>query len=261
MNIPFVKYHGTGNDFVLIDNRTGFFPTDNLDLVRDMCDRHFGVGSDGLMLIQNHGEANFEMVFFNPDGSKSLCGNGSRCAVHFAFGLEMIPAKGTMLSTDGIHAYRIDEQKVGIELHPVQNVEAIGDDFFVNTGSPHLIVPRDELDQFPVVEAGRKRRYEEQFESIGGTNVNFVSKLNGENNFRVRTYERGVEDETLSCGTGVTAVALAMAKAHNIDDHVMIQVEGGSLEVTFRKKGDGFDNIWLWGPAQMIFKGEYHVGE
>ncbi len=261
MNIPFVKYHGTGNDFVLIDNRAEFFPENDLDLVRAICDRHFGVGSDGLMLIQNHDEANFEMVFFNPDGSKSLCGNGSRCAVHFAFGLEMIPESGTMLTTDGLHAYQIDEKKVGIELHPVKDVEAIGDDFFVNTGSPHLIVQCNELDQFPVVESGRKRRYEEQFESIGGTNVNFVGKLNGENHFRVRTYERGVEDETLSCGTGVTAVALAMAKAHDIENSILIQAEGGSLEVTFRREGNGFENIWLWGPAQMIFKGEYHVGK
>ncbi len=259
MKIDFEKYHGTGNDFVLIDNRQGHFPKGEIKLIRSICRRHFGVGSDGLMLIEETDEADFEMIFYNPDGSKSLCGNGSRCAIHFAVKLGLASEKGTMLTTDGIHDYRfINDLEVAVSMRnpsPISNREGYP---FIHTGSPHLVVMVDDVDKVNVVEAGRLLRYSKHFEADGGTNVNFVSPLS-EENFAVRTYERGVEDETLSCGTGVAAVALVLAQSGKAYDKAFIQTRGGLLSVMFKFHLDQFSDIWLQGPVQSVFTGSYNA--
>ncbi len=257
MKTNFEKYQGTGNDFILIDDREKVFPTDNLELIGQLCDRHFGVGSDGLMLIRNHSEANFEMVFFNPDGSKSLCGNGSRCAVTFAVRHSIAPKNGSFMTTDGMHHYTFnDNTTVTLQMRDVSSVNRHSNHWFINTGSPHLIVEVDDLDGMDVVSAGRHFRYDGTFIPIGGTNVNFVEKVDDQT-FKVRTYERGVEDETLSCGTGVTAVALAMNLLGFASNHAKIITPGGQLEVDFKHNNGTFEAITLKGPAEFVFKGQF----
>lgn len=257
MKINFEKYQGTGNDFILIDDRENLFPKDDIDLINRLCDRHFGVGSDGLMLIRKHSEADFEMVFFNPDGSKSLCGNGSRCAVAFAVRHNIAPKKGSLLTTDGIHQYTLNEDKtVTLQMRDVSSVQKHSGHWFIHSGSPHLVVEVEDLDGMDVVSSGRHFRYEGAFIPIGGTNVNFVEKVeNG--TFKVRTYERGVEAETLSCGTGVTAVALAMQLSEFISNHATIITSGGKLEVDFKHNDGTFEEITLKGPAEFVFSGEF----
>ena len=257
MKINFEKYQGTGNDFILIDDRKNTFPAHNLGLISRLCDRHFGIGSDGLMLIRDHSSADFEMIFFNPDGSKSLCGNGSRCAIAFAVRHNIAPKKGTLLTTDGLHEYSMDEDgSVSLEMRDVKSFEKHSNNWFINTGSPHLIVEVDNLDRMELLTAGREFRYGEVFIPIGGTNVNFVQRSEDKDTFKVRTYERGVEDETLSCGTGVTAVALSMYLSGLASNYVHIKTQGGDLEVEFQYTDSVFENIRLKGPAEFVFSGE-----
>lgn len=226
-----------------------------------MCDRHFGIGSDGLMLLREHDECDFEMIFFNPDASQSLCGNGSRCAVHFARSMDLANDRGTFTTTDGVHDYEILETgQVQISMLSVGLVEEIGGFDFLDTGSPHLVVGKENLDTMDILKEGRNWRYDERFAKSGGTNVNFVRKVDS-NTAQVRTYERGVEGETLSCGTGVTAVALALKKNEIGSHNVTVNTEGGTLSVTFVRNEDGFSDVMLQGPVLKIFEGVYHVGE
>ncbi len=259
MKIQFQKYQGTGNDFILIDNRNGAFPANDLKLITRMCDRKFGIGSDGLILIQNHTVQDFNMVFFNPDGSKSLCGNGSRCAVSFANHLGLAGQKTRFLTTDGEHDAFFDETgMIHFSLHDVKEVKQFGDDLFIDTGSPHYIRFVKDLKNLDVITEGRKIRYDPKF-APGGTNVNFVELQ--ENFIAVRTYERGVENETLSCGTGVTACALAATKK-GFKSPVRISTSGGNLEVSFEQTSpDEFRNIYLAGPVKKVFEGEYETVE
>jgi diaminopimelate epimerase len=261
MSIPFVKYSGTGNDFICIDDRNLNFPHGNISVIQTMCDRHFGIGSDGLMLIRHHSDCDFEMIFFNPDGSKSLCGNGSRCSVHFARQLGLAKTEGKFTTTDGIHHYQFIEDKiVEISMSNVAEVSQIKEMDFVNTGSPHLIVPMRGLEEFDILTEGRKWRYDECFEELGGTNVNFVKVLNSDS-LEMRTYERGVENETLSCGTGVTAAALSHKKNKSGTHRVDVHTKGGKLSVSFENNERGFSNIRLLGPVLRIFEGVYDVGK
>lgn len=255
--INFEKYHGAGNDFIIIDNRGKSFDASNILLIEKLCDRHFGIGSDGLMLIQNVDDADFEMVFFNPDGSKSLCGNGSRCAIAFAFKHGMISEKGVLRTTDGLHQFEVvSPNDVAFEMRDVNEFQNIDGNNFLDTGSPHLVIEVDDVDQVDVISTGRKWRNDTRFSNINGTNVNFVSEPEiGHDAYKVRTYERGVENETLACGTGVTAVALALALKHNIVGGVKIKAKGGELTVRFTRNQDLFSDIWLQGPAQYIYTG------
>lgn len=257
MKLNFEKYQGTGNDFVLIDDRERIFPQENTGLISQICSRKFGVGSDGLMLIRTDEEADFEMIFFNPDGSKSLCGNGSRCAVAFAVKHNIAPKEGTLHTTDGLHKYRLEDAgDVHLEMRPVDDIEKHMGFWFINTGSPHLIVPVRDVNDVDVVKEGRHLRNEPVFIPINGANINFVSAGDADNRFKVRTYERGVEDETLSCGTGVAAVALALALDERISEKAIIETRGGTLQVHFRKQGKAFDRITLTGAAQHVYTGE-----
>jgi diaminopimelate epimerase len=208
------------------------------------------------MLIRDSDHADFEMVFYNPDGSKSLCGNGSRCAVAYANKLGIAGDEGKFLTTDGIHAYKlIGQDQVAIHMRDVSTMDSIEGHRFIHTGSPHLIVQTPDVDQVDVEALGRQLRYRDSFKDMGGTNVNFVSDM-GEACFGVRTYERGVEGETLSCGTGVTAVALAMGLEGKASDHAEIQTHGGVLQVDFKMANNKFTDIWLKGPVAHVFSGE-----
>lgn len=252
--LHFHKYQGTGNDFVMIDNRNRQFNGKDLSLVKKLCHRKYGIGGDGLILIEEHETADFNMIYFNSDGSQSLCGNGSRCAVHFARHLGIIENNAQFMAIDGLHeAYMIKDQ-VYLRMHNVNKVERFEEDMFINTGSPHYIRFVKELTRLDVVNEGRKIRNSDLYKKEG-TNVNFAEPSE-EDKLYVRTYERGVEDETLSCGTGVTAVALASSYL-GYKSPVKLVTPGGQLQVAFNKRGeDDFTDIYLSGPATPVFEGK-----
>lgn len=255
MEIPFYKYQGTGNDFVVIDNRDLKFPKSDTKLIKHMCDRKFGIGADGLILLENHLEKDFQMVYFNSDGNEgSMCGNGGRCLVAFAKFLDIFTDKTSFMAVDGIHEAYIQNDLVHLKMMDVENVVSLDVYSFLDTGSPHHVQLVSNLDQLDVCKEGARLRYGKY--GAVGANINFVEIL-GENNFRVRTYERGVENETLSCGTGVTAVALAMHYTSNTSSNqVDLEVEGGGLSVHFTPKDEGgYRNIFLIGDANQVFKG------
>lgn len=255
MKIQFYKYQGTGNDFVMIDNRNNVFDKANLKMIQHLCDRKFGVGSDGLILIENIEDLDFNMIYFNADGSQSFCGNGSRCAVAFAKFLGIIEKQAFFLSTDGEHEAWIDaEGQVSIKMHDVEEIEVGENYYFINTGSPHYIVETSDVKGIDVKTKGSAIRYNERFKAEG-TNVNFVNYK--ENELDIRTYERGVEDETLSCGTGVTAAALSLAHKSKIEaGKIKVNAVGGELQVGFRTKDSSYVDVWLIGPAEQVYKGE-----
>lgn len=254
MQTKFFKYQGTGNDFILFDNRSLTFNKDNTKRIIELCDRKFGIGSDGLMLLESHNDMDFKLVFYNPDASQSFCGNGTRCAVTLANKLGMIGAKGTIEATDGIHQVTIDENGVGVNMREVDEIKMFGNDLWLNTGSPHYIVFVQDVKTIDVVAEGRKIRYAEPW-AKEGTNVNFVEI--GEDELKIRTYERGVENETLSCGTGVTAAAIAAHYANRCTSNkIRVKTLGGNLEVTLQQAAKKYTNIWLFGPAKEVFEGQ-----
>jgi diaminopimelate epimerase len=258
MILTFYKYQGAGNDFIFIDNRDESFPKENKDLIVRLCDRHFGVGSDGLILIENDANYDFKMVYFNPDSSQTMCGNGARCAVAFAKKLKIIDTSTTFLAYDGTHQATVNEDKtVSLSMIDVDQVDVNRDHIFTNTGTLHHVEMVENLSEFPVVDHGRKIRYDVY--GTEGSNVNFVEQKN-ENTFRIRTYERGVEDETLACGTGVTAAAIAVHKIGKTDSNVIdILAEGGNLQVSFDVQDGMYKNVILTGPAEFVFQGTYTI--
>lgn len=258
MAISFYKYQGTGNDFVMIDNRKLTFPADDEALVKQLCDRRMGIGADGLILLQDHPDYDFEMVYFNADGRLgSMCGNGARCTVRFAKQLGVIEDVACFLAADGEHQASIERDEIHLKMNDVQGVEKIGEDYYLNTGSPHYIRFVDDVENLDVYTEGRAIRYNDRFKAVG-TNVNFVQRL-GENEIFVRTYERGVEDETLSCGTGVTAAAL-VAGIKGMQSPLKVKVLGGELQVAFERNSDGsFKYIYLIGPARLVFTGSITI--
>ncbi len=254
MRISFYKYQGTGNDFVMLDDRSASFPHQDLELVEKLCHRKFGIGSDGLILIRNKKGFDFEMVYFNADGTQSMCGNGARCAVAFANFLGIIENKANFMAIDGPHQAGIHDGVVDLSMSPVSGFENVGPDYFINTGSPHHVRYVEDVLNYPVLTEGSKIRFDKVY-GPSGTNVNFVTPLDG-NRIQVRTYERGVEDETLSCGTGVTACALLFGYQNALNE-VEIQTEGGELKVSFSMNPDGgFSDIVLSGPAEQVFEGQ-----
>lgn len=256
MTHTFYKYQGTGNDFVFIDNRQEFFNKKNTKLIAHLCDRRFGIGADGLILLENDLDTDFKMVYFNADGNQStMCGNGGRCIVAFAEMLNIINKKTTFNAIDGLHEATIENGFVKLKMQDVETIEEFKNHTFLNTGSPHHVTLVDNIKKMDVQTEGSKIRYGAPYYKAG-SNVNFVQQVNNET-FTVRTYERGVEDETLSCGTGVTAVALAMHSIGRTNaQEVTLNVEGGLLKISFEKSEKGYKNIWLQGPATLVFKGE-----
>lgn len=255
MNIPFYKYQGTGNDFIIIDNRENIFPKENIELVNQLCDRKFGIGADGLMLLENSTTSNFEMIYFNADGNLgTMCGNGGRCIVAFAYFLEIFNKKTTFVAIGEFYYATIEDDLVSLIMNDVHQIELHKDYLFLDTGSPHHVTFIENIDNIDVKDIGRKiRNGSPYFEK--GTNVNFVEQI-AENTFKVRTYERGVEDETLSCGTGVTAVAIASHYSKkSVNNRITLQTLGGDLEVSFDTDNNSYNNIVLKGPATFVFKG------
>ncbi|WP_204345468.1 diaminopimelate epimerase [Psychroserpens algicola] len=255
MELTFYKYQGTGNDFVMIDNRQEVFDRNDTKRIAFLCDRRFGIGADGLILLENHDTYDFKMVYFNADGRESsMCGNGGRCITAFANFLGVIDNEATFEAIDGIHKARIKNQIVSLQMQDVKRIDKHDSYVFLDTGSPHHVQMEENLKAFDVTANGRQIRCSSLY-GESGSNVNFVSK-NDDDNFSVRTYERGVEDETLSCGTGVTAVALAMHYIGETEKNlVTLQTEGGDLKVSFDTHGTSYTNIWLIGPATQVFKG------
>ncbi|MHC2990513.1 diaminopimelate epimerase [Pontibacter sp. HJ8] len=259
MPLSFYKYQGTGNDFVMIDNRKLTFPADDEQLVKSLCNRRTGIGADGLILLQDHPDYDFEMVYFNADGRLgSMCGNGARCTVRFAKQLGVIEDVAYFLAADGEHQANIERNQIQLKMGDVTSVEQIGEDYYLNTGSPHYVRFVDEVQELDVYAEGRAVRYNGRFKAEG-TNVNFVERLS-DNDIYVRTYERGVEDETLSCGTGVTACAL-VAGLEGAQSPVSVKTPGGNLQVTFERHGAGFRYIYLIGPAKLVFSGTMPIQE
>lgn len=241
----------------MVDNRDNYFPKNDTKLVEFLCDRRFGIGGDGLILLENASTADFRMVYYNSDGNEStMCGNGGRCIVAFAKQLGIIEDEAEFIAVDGPHHAIIDtDGTVSLHMKDVHTVTVYADYVFLDTGSPHHVEIVEDLEEFDVKSIGAQIRYSGMY-GDKGSNVNFVSQLDADK-FAVRTYERGVEDETLSCGTGVTAVAIAMKMLKKTAaDSISLQTPGGELNVSFKQDGKQFTDIYLTGPAQFVFKGE-----
>jgi len=256
MQILFYKYEGTGNDFVMIDNRQDIFPKENIAIVKHLCDRRFGIGGDGLILLENDVDSDFKMVYYNSDGNESsMCGNGGRCIVAFAKKLGLINDLAIFNAIDGLHhATILDHDIVSLEMNNVSTIDIQNNYVFLNTGSPHHVQFADDLRSIDVKTLGSQIRYGALYGEVG-SNVNFVKQIS-ENTFAIRTYERGVEDETLSCGTGATAVAIAMhVLGKTTFNSIEILVEGGKLAISFTKNNETYTQVCLKGPAAFVFKG------
>ena len=259
MQLNFYKYQGTGNDFVMIDNRDLSFPFHKIELVTQLCDRKFGIGADGLILLQNHPNSDFEMVYFNADGTTStMCGNGGRCIVAFAKFLKIIEKETTFMASDGLHYAKIDQNNIALQMINVENV-AVNDTYtYLYTGSPHHIIVSENVSKINVKEEGAAIRYSNLYEKKG-CNINFVEKIN-ENSFILRTYERGVEDETLSCGTGATAAAIAMFHTNlALQKSINIEVLGGKLTIEFQVENNIYTHVFLIGEALQVFSGTINI--
>jgi len=254
MLLTFLKYQGTGNDFILVDNRSENFPKKDAKTISFLCDRRLGIGADGLILLENDSQADFRMVYFNADGNEgTLCGNGGRCIVAFANYLRIVDSEASFMAIDGMHHAKILEDKISLSMHDVSDIKEKPNAIFLDTGSPHHVQMVDQLLNFPVYKEGAKLRY--GLYGKTGSNINFVEQHTA-NSFSARTYERGVENETLSCGTGVTAVALAMHHAGKTNENqITVHTQGGELEVKFTKSGSGYSEIYLTGPVACVFQG------
>lgn len=259
MKIDFYKYQGTGNDFIILDNRLGNYTQLSSVEIAFLCHRRFGIGADGLMLLQQKEEYDFEMVYYNADGAEgSMCGNGGRCLVAFAKRMQMIGNSAQFLAADGFHEATITEDDwVELKMKDVTAIEKAADHVVLNTGSPHYIKWENDVEHLDVFSAGRSIRYSPPFSKVG-INVNFVQVL--PSHLSVRTYERGVEAETLSCGTGVTAAAIAASDEGTGKQIKKVQTPGGELNIKFEKRSDtNFENIWLCGPAKFVYAGSLEI--
>ena len=255
MIIEFYKYQGTGNDFIMIDDRKKQFNIEDSGLIAALCERRMGIGADGLILLREHNAFDFEMFYFNSDGSQSsMCGNGGRCIVAFAYMLELIDSETVFMAIDGEHKAKVMEDGVSLQMQDVSEIQGIDGGLVMDTGSPHYVKMVDDLDRLDVNKEGRKIRNSGSFKKKG-INVNFVLDAA---QLQVRSYERGVEAETFSCGTGVVAAAIAMHYANCIQDEVIeVKTKGGSLNVSFQEFNGSYQNIWLSGEASMVYVGEF----
>ncbi|WP_121355483.1 diaminopimelate epimerase [Flavisolibacter nicotianae] len=261
MRIHFFKYQGTGNDFVILDNRNNEFSLSKKQ-VAFLCHRRFGIGADGLMLLNAHPQYDFEMKYYNSDGAESsMCGNGGRCLVKFAADRGILKRDYRFLAIDGVHEASVEiDGTVSLKMNDVDSVRFDHGKYILNTGSPHYVDLVDDVLHMDVVERGRQVRYSDAFKKQG-INVNFVQQTVEPDKIIVRTYERGVEDETYSCGTGVTAAALVCFHNENGYNRVDVKTKGGDLSVEFDRVDDSYRNIWLIGPAIKVFEGEIDVKE
>jgi len=261
MRIVFDKYHGTGNDFIMVDIRNHAIP-DEPDIITYLCHRRFGVGADGLILLDNSAAYDFSMRYFNSDGYEgSMCGNGGRCITAFARKLGIIEKETQFEAADGLHSAGIISSdgrsyRVRLKMIDVQGSEWSGDEIYLDTGSPHLVKYCQDVKKLNVQEEGNSIRRQERF-GPEGTNVNFIE--GNRSGLYIRTFERGVEEETYSCGTGATAAALAWAIRNRSFSPVKLESPGGELLVHFKREGTDFTNIYLEGPATHVFSGEIEI--
>jgi diaminopimelate epimerase len=254
MLFKFYKYQGTGNDFIVFDDRSECFPSSR-DVIQQLTDRRFGIGGDGIILIQNSEKADFRMIYYNPDGSQSLCGNGSRCAVEFANRLNLFQYETNFEAVDGIHHAFMKDGWIHFNINDLESVINEGNDYFIENGSPHFIRFVTDVNEVDIQKISPPLRHSTAF-NRSGMNVNFVQLT--DHGITVRTYERGVENETLSCGTGVTAAAIA-SSLKGMASPVNVTTKGGSLRVTFDRTDDSFRHIYLSGPVSMVFEGEINI--
>jgi len=260
MQISFYKYQGTGNDFIIIDNRDNFNGHLTTEEIRNLCDRRFGIGADGLMLLSEKDGFDYEMKYYNADGKEgSMCGNGGRCMAKFAYAQGIKKAAYHFMAFDGEHEAEIDLNGwVRLKMNDVNKVKEQHSEYILNTGSPHIVKFVTDLRDLDVQEEGHEIRHRKEF-AEKGINVNFVETIDDHTIF-VRTYERGVEAETLSCGTGVTASALMAAHNDVGFNQVDVETLGGKLSVEYeRVDEEHFTNIWLCGPADFVYKGEIEL--
>lgn len=253
MEINFVKYQGTGNDFVMLDNMSGRYDNLSIEQIQFLCDRKLGIGADGLIKLSQDDSADFYVDYFNTDGSQSFCGNGARCSTAFAKEIGLIEKCARFNAIDGIHTAEIEGDIVRLEMLDVERIDKINDDFFLDTGSPHYVHNRIDSDS-DIVTYGKLIRYSKEFEKEG-VNVNYLIEMS-KSKIQVETYERGVEDETLSCGTGVTACGLIQMSKYKGLNRIEVNTKGGTLGVEAQENGEGgFTDIWLIGPANLVFNG------
>lgn len=260
MKLEIHKYEGAGNDFVIIDSRGRQVP-DHKEFIAALCHRRFGIGADGVMILADDSQVDFAMRYFNADGSEAtLCGNGSRCISLFARHCGIVEDDFAFRAVDGIHRARFvdirgEAATVCVEMMPVGKIETLMDGWFLDTGSPHYVTLCPDVSKIDVPLLGRELRYMPQLEPYNGANINFM-QIAGPDQIRLRTYERGVEDETLACGTGSVAAALTASMLNEGIDQVTVHAVGGDLSVNFRHLPDGgFDRITLTGPARRVFTG------
>lgn len=260
MRLHFSKYQGAGNDFVLIDNRSEVLKNPTPQIVARLCDRRFGIGADGLMLLEKAEGYDFRMIYYNADGNEStMCGNGGRCITAFAQQIGAISNNATFIAIDGPHEAVVhSDGDVDLKMISVSGIETIQNDKFLDTGSPHYVSFVDDINQLDIYKEGRNIRYNDRFKAEG-TNVNFVSIHS--NHLEVATYERGVEDETLACGTGVVASSIAAAIRLELkQNNFAIKTKGGELGVRFEIEDEqNFKNVWLKGPATHVFEGSIDI--
>lgn len=261
MELTFYKYEGAGNDFVLLDDRETQFPDKRADLVKFICDRRFGIGADGLMLLRPVNGYDYKMVYYNADGNEStMCGNGGRCLAAFAQKLGIIDKKALFTAADGVHeAELLTDKYVRLKMTDVTKIETGKDYYYLNTGVPHYVKFMSSINDMDVYNEGRKIRYNERF-ADQGTNVNFVQEY--PDHISVRTYERGVENETLACGTGIVASVICSGIRKGINDgsySSLVNARGGQLKVSFFRNDNKITNIWLEGPATFVFKGTINL--
>jgi diaminopimelate epimerase len=261
MIIHFSKYQGTGNDFVILDNRKMEYPSLTASHIRHLCDRRFGIGGDGLMMLNQKNGHDFEMKYYNADGRESsMCGNGGRCLVKFAYELGIHKNVYHFIAADGLHEAEIDTNgTVSLKMQDVNRVSKFHGDYLLNTGSPHYVKLVNDVMNTDVYKKGKEIRYSKDF-TQEGVNVNFVEQMPDEEKILVRTYERGVEDETWSCGTGVVASALICFHNERGFNDVQVKTLGGTLTVEFdRIDDDNYNNIWLSGAADKVFEGTIEI--
>ncbi len=258
MKVDFQKYHGAGNDFIIIDNRAAKLSHSDTAFYAALCHRHFGIGADGMILYEDHPELDFKMIYYNSDGRQSsMCGNGGRCIVRYAADNAFVKAKEVRFEAiDGIHDAVIHKDKIELQMQNVSAIEPVGEGYVLDTGSPHYVVLKHQDNGEDFIEEARRVRNGIRFKE-NGINVNFVRET--QDGAKLRTYERGVENETLACGTGVTAAALVLMKYAGKGSEVHLQAEGGKLSVKAQREGDLFKDIWLIGPAVKSFDGSFNT--
>lgn len=258
--INFMKYQGAGNDFVMLDNRTGRYSTLTTDEIAKLCDRRFGIGADGILLLSNEDGFSFRMKYYNSDGSlASFCGNGARCICAFAeeIGVVKKGEKFHFIADDGHHEATCATDWVDLKMIDVVKVEDICGGIFLNTGVPHFVSIVDDIDAVDIMKTAPQIRYDKTSFGEGGTNVNFIS-IDKDNEISIRTYERGVEGETLACGTGIVASSIAASRRTN-KSSFDINAKGGKLKVTFNFDGSKYTHVYLCGPAVKVFEGVWRI--